>query len=89
MCSGLSRTVLNGTWCERQFPSAGLPSTTFGPVHPFGERKTIIGQIGRSHTPSTLARRWISAISSKQRSIVSAIFWCIVAGSSPSTKYGL
>ena len=29
-------------------PSAGLPSTSFGPVQPFGVRRTIIGQRGRS-----------------------------------------
>jgi hypothetical protein len=28
-------------------PSAGRPSTSFGPVQPFGVRSTIIGQRGR------------------------------------------
>ena len=38
----------SGTWCERNVPSAGRPSTSFGPVQPFGVRSTIIGQRGRS-----------------------------------------
>src|SRR6266498_3676687 len=37
-----------GTWCEREVPSVGLPSTSFGPVHPLGERKIIMGQRGRA-----------------------------------------
>ena len=36
----------NGTWWERQVFSAGLPSTIFGPVHPLGERRMIIGHAG-------------------------------------------
>ena len=40
-------TAAIGTWCERQLPSTGLPSTSFGPVQPFGVRSTIIGQVGR------------------------------------------
>ena len=47
MWSGLSMSPI-GTWCERNVPSTGRPSTTFGPVQPLGERKTIIGQRGRA-----------------------------------------
>ena len=43
-----SRAFLNGTWCARQVPSTCRPSTTSGPVQPFGEASTIIGQRGRS-----------------------------------------
>ncbi len=35
----------SGTWWARNEPSIGLPSTTFGPVQPLGERSTIIGQL--------------------------------------------
>ena len=35
-----------GTWCERQVPSTCTPSTSRGPVQPFGVRSTIIGQRG-------------------------------------------
>ena len=44
----MSRTSASGTWCERHVPSTGLPSTSFGPVQPFGVRRTSIGQWGRS-----------------------------------------
>ena len=47
----------SGTWCERNDPSAGRPSTSFGPVQPFGVRSTIIGQRGRSVTPRSRAAR--------------------------------
>ena len=82
------RSSASGTWWERNVPSAGSPSTTFGPVQPFGVRSTIIGQRGRVWPPSSRARRWIAAISSSTSSSVAAISWCIVAGSSPSTKRG-
>ena len=36
----------SGTWCARNVPSIGMPSTTFGPVQPLGVRRTIIGQRG-------------------------------------------
>ena len=39
--------VRNGTWCDRQDPSAFFPSTSLGPVQPLGVRSTIIGQRGR------------------------------------------
>ena len=48
-------------------PRPGLPSISLGPVQPFGVRSTIIGQRGRSVTPSSRARRWISRISSSDR----------------------
>ena len=47
-CSGLSASPASGTWCARNVPSTGTPSTSFGPVQPFGVRRTIIGQRGRS-----------------------------------------
>ena len=60
-CSGLSRTSASGTWCERQVPSTGLPSTSCGPVQPFGVRSTIIGQRGRvAGRRRSRASRWIS-----------------------------
>ena len=34
--SGLSRTPDSGTWWARQVPSTGSPSTSCGPVQPFG-----------------------------------------------------
>ena len=37
----------SGTWCERHVPSTWTPSTSRGPVQPFGVRRTIIGQRGR------------------------------------------
>ena len=77
----------SGTWCERQVPSTGTPSTSFGPVQPFGVRSTIIGQRGRARAPpSARASRWIAAISSSTASSVAASGWCIGAGSSPSTR---
>ena len=48
MCFGLSRTSASGTWCERHVPSTGFPSTSAGPVQPFGVRSTIIGHAARS-----------------------------------------
>ena len=47
-CAGLSRTPASGTWCARHVFSTGTPSTSAGPVHPFGLRSTIIGHRGRS-----------------------------------------
>ena len=35
----------------------GAPSTTFGPVQPFGVRSTIIGQTGRRGSPPLRAAR--------------------------------
>ncbi len=37
----------DGTWCARKVPSTCRPSTTFGPVQPLGDLRTIIGQRGR------------------------------------------
>ena len=86
---GCSRTPASGTWCERQEPSIGWPSTSFGPVQPLGVRRTIIGQRGRSvKPPLARAAAGSSAISSTTSSSVAAISWCIVVGSSPSTKWG-
>ena len=62
-CSGFSRTSESGTWCARHVPSTGSPSTTLGPVQPFGVRSTIIGQRGRVVSPPPRARCWIARIS--------------------------
>ena len=50
-CSGFSASWASGTWCARKVPSTGRPSTSLGPVQPFGVRRTIIGQRGRSLLP--------------------------------------
>ena len=77
-----------GTWWERKVPSVGRPSTLFGPVQPLGVRSTIIGQRGRSVERPSRAARWMAAISSMTVSIVAAMAWCTVRGSSPSTTWG-
>ena len=77
-----SRTSVIGTWCERHVPSIGSPSTSFGPVQPFGERRTIIGQRGRSVAPPSRAARWISAIRSSASSSAPAKRRCASACSS-------
>ena len=48
----------------------------------------IIGHFGRSGSCPSLACFWMALISSITVSMVSAIFLCMVIGSSPSTKYG-
>ena len=45
-CSGFSRTPASGTWWAWNVPSTCTPSTTPGPVQPFGVRSTIAGQRG-------------------------------------------
>ena len=75
-----------GTWWARNVPSTGRPSTTFGPVQPLGDFKTIIGQRGRVRSPDARAFRWISRICSTAVSSVVAMAWCISCGSWPSTK---
>ncbi len=87
--SSFVRTSAIGTWCDRHVPSTGLPSTSFGPVQPLGVLNTIIGHRGRSVTPPSRAAFWIAWISSITVSIVAASCWWTLAGSSPSTKYGL
>ena len=89
MFAGLSRTSENGTWCERQEPSTLRPPISFGPVQPFGARKTIMGQRGRSAFPLSRAFFQMPRISATIASSVAAIFWCIVSGSDPSTNQGL
>ena len=87
MWPGFSCISPIGTWCERQEPSARLPSITFGQVQPLGERRTIIGQRGRSATPF-FARGLLNAPNLVEcPSSAAAISWCIFAGSWPSTKY--
>jgi hypothetical protein len=48
----------------------------------------IIGQIGRSSTPSSRARRWISAIRSSAVSRAAARARWTGSGSSPATTIG-
>ena len=76
----------NGTWCERQWPSVFSPSTSFGPVQPFGERNTITGQRGRP-VALPVARFALNAMNLVERLVenVAAIRRCIVRGSEPST----
>ena len=62
------------------------PSTTFGPVHPLGDLKTIIGHRGLVVSLLFLAYFWIFRISSTAFSMTAAMSWCIISGSSPSTK---
>jgi hypothetical protein len=65
------------------------PSTVFGPVQPFGLRSTIIGH-GGGATNGSRARAafWIARMRDNASSNAAAIAWCIVAGTSPSTKIG-
>jgi len=87
--AGLPRTSENGTWCARHEPSILCPPISLGPVQPLGERSTIIGQRGRSSLPPARAFFWMALISPSAASSVAAIFWCICAGSEPSTKCGV
>ncbi len=43
----MSRTLESGTWCARNVPWTCTPSTTSGPVQPFGVRRMIAGHRGR------------------------------------------
>src|SRR2546430_1238913 len=61
-----------GTWCERNVPSTGLPSTSFGPVHPLGVRRMIMGHRGRALNPLDRASSWIALILSSAVSRVAA-----------------
>jgi hypothetical protein len=82
----LVRTSEKGTWCERQDPSALWPLISFGAVQPLGVRSTIIGQLGSVALPLWRASDWMRRISAMAVSSVAAICWCMVSGSSPSTK---
>ena len=83
-------TSASGIWCARQKPSTLWPSTFRGAVQPLGLRRTIIGQRGRIALPAARGL-FLDAcrISSTQCSSVAAIAWCMLAGSLPSTKYGV
>ena len=59
-----------------------------GPVQPFGERKMIIGQRGRTVVPLRRASDWMRLISSMAWLSVAAIAWCMLIGSEPSTSSG-
>jgi hypothetical protein len=73
---GVRRVSAKGTWCERQLPSVGLPSTSCGPVQPFGERSTIIGQRGRAG--ASRGRAAGSGDVVRQRSGARRSAWCMV-----------
>ncbi len=77
-----------GTWWDLQEPSVCFPSTVFGPVHPFGVRRMIIGHRGRAVFPAVRTSRWMERIFEITVSTADAIFWCIVGGLSPSTNHG-
>ena len=77
-----------GTWWARNEPSTFLPSTSFGPVQPFGVRSTIIGQAGFSSVVPERAWPWIRPISSQASSNAAAI-WTSTPSSSPETSSGL
>ena len=48
-CAGFVFACIAGTWWDfGTCPRPWLPSSSFGPVQPFGVRSTIIGQRGRS-----------------------------------------
>jgi hypothetical protein len=67
--------------------SVFLPSTSFGPVQPLGERSTIIGHA--RPLCRRLARAALDGADlADHRSSVAAIAWCISCGISPSTKCG-
>ena len=87
-CSGFSRVSESGTWCARQVPSMGTPSTSRGPVQPFGVHSTSAGQRGRSTGPPAAscpaACSRMRAISATISSSVAAIRSCTAMGSSPS-----
>jgi hypothetical protein len=51
-----------------------------------GVRSTIIGQLGSVALPLWRASDWMRRISPMAVSSVAAIRWCMVSGSSPSTK---
>src|ERR671934_198058 len=82
-CSGFSRAASTGTWCERHVPSTGTPSTSFGPVQPFGVRRTISGHAGRP------LARLAASIPSSASSSAAAKAWWTGSGSSPETRSGL
>ena len=67
-----SMTMDGNVMRMRAVPAIGVPSTTSGPVQPFGVRRMIIGQRGRSVTPWSRASCWIAVMRSWQRSIVDA-----------------
>jgi hypothetical protein len=69
-------------------PSAGRPSTSFGPVQPFGVRSTIIGQRGRAAALPERASDWIRRMSATALSTAAASAWCTAAGSWPATTSG-
>ena len=66
----------------------GSPSTSFGPVQPFGDLKTTMGQRGRVLSFLSRALACIFLMLSITVSKACAMSWCMVSGSSPATKYG-
>ena len=89
-CASSPRAFATGTWCERQKSSTFLPSTSFGPVQPFGLRSTIIGQRGRSSRPLGAARLVLDRARCGRTPCRACrpCSRCMSAGSLPSTKNG-
>lgn len=80
-----------GTWWERNVPSICTPSTTPGPVQPFGVRRMTAGQrTGRNSSPPAPPRAscWMARI--RAWAAVSALCRAVktAAGSSPATTTG-
>ena len=89
MWSGLAAKSVTGTWWARNVPSICWPSTTFGPVQPFGRAQHDHRPLGRAdHCRFERASSWIAAISSSAQSSAAAISWWTAAGSSPLTNTG-
>ena len=61
-------------------PSTGAPSTSAGPVQPFGVRSTIMGHAGRARRSSARDSRRMRAMSSRASSIAAAIRRCMSLG---------
>ncbi len=65
------------------------PSTSLGPVQPFGGAPDDHGPgMGRLSSPVVRAWAWMRWISRMAQSRAAAMVWCICSGSLPSTKRG-
>ncbi len=82
-CSGLSASPDSGTWWARNVPCTWTPSTTSGPVQPFGVRSTIAGHpASTSRVPRRMSSRpWASRNAAYSAGNTSR-------GSSPDTTTG-
>jgi len=67
------------TWCERNVPSTGFPSTTFGPVQPLGERRTSSASAPR-HLAAPFRRAIRDTVEiANHLSSVAAMSGCMIA----------